>query len=215
MAFHYPNGNSYAAAKQMSSPRKQKQPQTIFGGRGMTLEDELNAANAFYELHGLAVVHKKPTPIQIVRVDYPARSKAVIREGYFKTASTTDYNGVYRGWYLDFEAKETKNKTSFPLKNFHQHQIDHMRACLLQDGLCFVVMRFATLNRMFLMPASPVIAAWDAQLRGERKSIMLATIIAEGFELRPQLEPTVPYLDGVDWLIEKKVGNMRGKDRHE
>jgi recombination protein U len=181
----------------------------------MTLEDELNAANAYYLQTGRAVVHKKPTPIQIVRVDYPARSKAVIREGYFKTPSTTDYNGVYRGWYLDFEAKETKNKASFPLKNFHQHQIDHMRACLRQDGLCFVVIRFATLHRLFLLPATPVIKAWDAQITGGRKSITLDTILADGYELTPQLVPTVPYLDGVDWLIKKKVGTLRGKNEPE
>lgn len=207
MVFHYPNGSSYTASKQSTTAKQHHE--TIYGGRGMTLEDELNAANAYYLQIGRAVVHKKPTPIQIVKVDYPARSKAVIREGYFKTPSTTDYNGVYRGWYLDFEAKETKNKASFPLKNFHQHQIDHMRACLVQDGLCFVVMRFAVLHRLFVVPASMVIAAWDNQ-QNSRKSITLATIIDAGFELTPQLEPTVPYLDGVDWLIKKKVGASSG-----
>lgn len=214
MAFHYPNGSSYAASKQTPKPNVVHRSNTIYGGRGMTLEDELNAANAYYLQTGRAVVHKKPTPIQIVRVDYPARSQAVIKEGYFKTPSTTDYNGVYRGWYLDFEAKETKNKASFPLKNFHQHQIDHMRACLKQDGLCFVVMRFATLHRLFVVPATPVIDAWDHQAES-RKSITLDTIIATGFELTPQLEPTVPYLDGVDWLINKKVGALRGKNERE
>ena len=43
--------------------------------------------------HGLAVIHKKPTPIQIVRVDYPQRSRAKIVEAYFRQASTTDYSG--------------------------------------------------------------------------------------------------------------------------
>ncbi|QCZ48312.1 recombinase RecU [Levilactobacillus brevis] len=98
----------------------------------MTLEEELNESNTYYEVNGVAVVHKKPTPIRIVKVDYPKRSAAVIKEAHFSTASTTDYNGVYRGHYLDFDAKETRNTTSFPLQNFHQHQIDHMRACTTQ-----------------------------------------------------------------------------------
>ena len=49
----------------------------------------------------MAVIHKKPTPVQIVNVHYPMRSKAVINEAYFRTPSTTDYNGIYNGHYLD------------------------------------------------------------------------------------------------------------------
>ena len=81
----------------------------------------------------------KPTPVQIVQVDYPKRSAAVIKEAYFKQSSTTDYNGVYKGRYIDFEAKETKSRTSFPLQNFHDHQIEHMKQVVAQDGICFVI----------------------------------------------------------------------------
>ena len=71
---------------------------------GMKLENLINNSNTYYLENDLAVIHKKPTPIQVVRVDYPARNKAVIREAYYKTPSTTDYNGVYKGKYIDFEA---------------------------------------------------------------------------------------------------------------
>ncbi|MBM6441116.1 Holliday junction resolvase RecU [Lacticaseibacillus rhamnosus] len=208
MTIRYPNGNPYKDGTQFS-PDAVSRP-TIYGGRGMTLEEELNLSNQYYRSIDKAVVYKKPTPVQIVKVDYPRRSQAVIREAYFKTPSTTDYNGVYRGYYLDFEAKETKNKTSFPLKNFHQHQIDHFRRCLKQNGICFVVIRFATIRRLFVFPAGRLIACWDQQSAGGRKSIPLTKIIQHGFELHPQLQPVVPFLDGVDWLIETKVGNVRG-----
>lgn len=64
----------------------------------------------------------------------------MINEAYFRTPSTTDYNGVYQGYYIDFEAKETKNKTSFPLNNIHDHQVEHMkmhinkRYCVFNDS---------------------------------------------------------------------------------
>ena len=40
-----------------------------FANRGMSFEKMINATNDYYLSHGLAVIHKKPTPIQIVRVD--------------------------------------------------------------------------------------------------------------------------------------------------
>ena len=48
----------------------------------MSFEKMINATNDYYLSHGLAVIHKKPTPIQIVRVDYPQRSRAKIVEAY-------------------------------------------------------------------------------------------------------------------------------------
>ena len=63
---------------------------------GMDLESVINDSNEFYLANDIAVIHKKPTPVQIVKVDYPMRSKAVITEAYYKIPSTTDYNGIYR-----------------------------------------------------------------------------------------------------------------------
>lgn len=80
------------------------------------------------------------------------RSKAVINEAYFRTPSTTDYNGIYHGRYLDFEAKETKNKTSFPLNNMHEHQVRHMEACYQQQGVVFLLIRFKSLDEVYLLP---------------------------------------------------------------
>ena len=80
----------------------------------MTFEKMINATNDYYLTHGMAVIHKKPTPVQIVRVDYPQRSRAKIVEAYFRQASTTDYSGVYRGHYIDFEAKENAAKKCYP-----------------------------------------------------------------------------------------------------
>ena len=47
-------------------------------GRGMSLEKDLNDSNAYYRNCDRALIHKKPTPIQVVKVDYPARNAAKI-----------------------------------------------------------------------------------------------------------------------------------------
>src|SRR6056300_1068813 len=107
--------------------------------RGMKFEQILNETNEYYRLHDIAIIHKKPIPIQIVKVDYPSRSGAVIKEAYYKVPSTTDYNGIYKGYYIDFEAKETKNKTSFPLSNIHAHQIEHLIRVDAHGGIAFVL----------------------------------------------------------------------------
>lgn len=89
--------------KLSSKPSKTSLPQTKnFANRGMSFEKMINATNDYYLSHGMAVIHKKPTPIQIVRVDYPQRSRAKIVEAYFRQASTTDYSGVYEGFYIGF-----------------------------------------------------------------------------------------------------------------
>ncbi|NLR09160.1 MULTISPECIES: Holliday junction resolvase RecU [Lactobacillaceae] len=202
MTIRYPNGHAYQAPATSTGP-KFTSHYTNYGKRGMTLEEELNQSNTYYQAHGLAVVHKKPTPIQIVKVDYPKRSAAVIKEAYFSTASTTDYNGVYQGHYLDFDAKETKNQASFPLKNFHQHQIDHMRACIVQGGICFAIIKFVNRQETYLYPATDLFAFWDDQATGGRKSIPYTEIAASGIKITAQLQLPVPYLNAVDQLLKR------------
>ena len=133
--------------------KKVKKETVDFANRGMTFEKMINDTNDYYLSRGLAVIHKKPTPVQIVKVDYPKRSRAKIVEAYFRQASTTDYSGVYRGHYIDFEAKETRQKQSMPMKNFHAHQIEHMDQVLNQGGICFVLLHFSSLKETYLLPA--------------------------------------------------------------
>lgn len=169
---------------------------TNFANRGMTFEAAINNTNAYYRTHDIAVIYKKPTPIQIVKVDYPKRSRAKIVEAYFRQASTTDYSGVYKGHYIDFEAKETRQKTAMPLQNFHQHQIEHMSKVLKQNGICFVLLHFSTIGETYLLPAYPLIKFYQ-QEKG-RKSIPLNFIKQHGYPISFSNIPQVPYLDIIE-----------------
>ncbi|MBM6619820.1 Holliday junction resolvase RecU [Bacillus suaedaesalsae] len=198
MSIRYPNGKVYQAS---TTPKKEMTTKKIsYSNRGMTLEEDLNETNSYYLERQIAVIHKKPTPVQIVNVDYPSRSAAVIKEAYFKQASTTDYNGIYRGRYIDFEAKETKNTTSFPLQNFHQHQISHMRHVLDQEGICFVILRFSITDEVYYLEASHLLEFWDRLLNGGRKSITKKEIEEYGHKILIGYQPRIPYISILDKL---------------
>ncbi|SFJ99594.1 recombination protein U [Halobacillus dabanensis] len=193
---NYPNGKRGSSMN--LAPKGKKKPD--FSNRGMTLEEDINVTNEYYLQAGIAVVHKKPTPVQIVNVDYPKRSAAVIKEAYFKQASTTDFNGVYRGKYIDFEAKETKNKTSFPLSNVHQHQIDHMKEVHKHGGISFLIIKFTPLDEVFLLPSPLLFQYWDDQMNGGRKSIPYTYVEKEGMRIPLHYQARVHYITAIDKL---------------
>ncbi|MDP4083844.1 MAG: Holliday junction resolvase RecU [Bacillota bacterium] len=200
MNLHYPNGRKYSPLEINKGEITKSEKSGSFSNRGMTLEEDINITNLYYLEREMAVIHKKPTPVQIVQVDYPRRSAAVIKEAYFKQASTTDYNGVYKGKYIDFEAKETQNRTSFPLKNFHPHQIHHMKAILQHGGICFVILRFTAFEEVFFLEAKDLLTFWERMDNGGRKSItkieieQIAHIIPLGFQ------PRIDYISIIDKL---------------
>ena len=199
MAIHYPNGKVYIPKEDTI---KIKKKDYTFSNRGKTLEDELGEANEHYLINDIAVIYKKPIPIQVVKVDYPSRSSAVIKEAYYRTASTTDFNGVYKGKYIDFEAKETENRTAFPLKNLHLHQVEHMRKVSLQQGICFLLVRFSALDRYFYLPFDQLLPFWDRMLSGGRKSIALREFEEVAMEIPPKYAPRIDYLQCVNTLFD-------------
>lgn len=203
MVIRYPNGKVFnASPATTSSTHKSASKKTAsFSNRGKTLEDDIDETNKYYLLNGIANIHKKPVPIQIVKVEYPKRSAAVIREAYFRTPSTTDYNGVWNGHYVDFEAKETESATSFPLKNIHAHQIEHMKQVVKQNGIAFFIVKFATLNKHFVTPFSVFDHAWQTMLDGGRKSIPLAIFEENGYEIQLSYSPRIDYLKAVQQLL--------------
>ncbi len=166
-----------------------------YGNRGMDLEDDLNITNQYYLENDIAVIYKKPTPITINHVDYPNRLDAVITDAKFKIPSTTDYNGIYKGKYIDFEAKETASKTSFPLANIHPHQIEHLRRITKHGGIGFIIVYFSRLNKIYLLKANDLFQFID---NNTRKSIPVDYFNKCATELKVTLRPRIDYLKYID-----------------
>ncbi|MDD3130038.1 MAG: Holliday junction resolvase RecU [Candidatus Izemoplasmatales bacterium] len=165
--------------------------------RGMNFEAMINQTNDFYLDNDIAVIHKKPIPIQIVSVDYKMRSAAKIVEAYYKLPSTTDYNGIYKGRYIDFEAKETKTKTSFPMKNIHEHQIKHLAQVRKHGAISFIIVYFSVLGRIFFLDSDYVVSFYERS-QNNRKSITIEEFEKYGHEIKEGYRKPVDYLSIID-----------------
>lgn len=179
----YPNGIKLSTTKNIT-----------YDNRGMNLEGDINLTNKYYIDNNIAFIYKKPTPIQVTKVDY-SNKNAVIKEAYFKEPSTTDYNGLYKGKYIDFEAKETENSTSFPLSNIHNHQIEHIKNIVNNGGLGFLIVRFNKLNKTFLLWGCDLISFIQ---NNSRKSIPLDYFNEKAYLIEEKYIPRVDYLKIID-----------------
>ena len=180
---------------------KRKRRNKTTANRGMNLESAINDTNQFYIDNDVAYIYKKPIPIQVVNVDYKKRSAAKIVEAYYQVPSTTDYNGIYKGKYIDFEAKETKNKTSFPLKNIHDHQVEHLVNVKRHGGISFIIVYFSTLDETFLLLSKHLKRFYDRAKTG-RKSITYNEFVSYGYRIEEGYRKRLDFLSIIDDLLK-------------
>lgn len=173
---------------------KKGNSQVNYANRGMNFEADINITNDYYRDMDIAVIYKKPTPITINKVDYKSRVDAVIKEAHFNTPSTTDYNGIYKGKYIDFEAKETK-LNYFPLSNIHQHQIEHLKKIIKHGGIGFILVNFKNLDKIYLLEGTKLFSFIESN---ERKSIPLEYFEKFGYLIKPKFNPRIDYLNIID-----------------
>lgn len=175
-----------------------------YGNRGMALEHDINETNQYYLNNNIAVIYKKPTPVTITKVNYQSRKDAIITEAYFKTPSTTDYNGIYRGKYIDFEAKETK-LPYFPLRNIHNHQIEHLKKIINHGGIGFIIVHFVSLQKIYYLDGIKLINYIETE---KKKTIPVDYFEKEGYSIKHKLNPRIDYLSIIDNLYFMDKGEL-------
>ena len=126
---------------------KTYQKKVSHANRGMNLEEIINDANKYYLENDIAVIYKKPTPIGVIDVN---GDKSIITKAYFKEPSTLDYIGLFKGKYIEFDAKQTLNQTSFPLSNIKNNQINHMRKIINHGGITFLIIQINSDNYIYM-----------------------------------------------------------------
>lgn len=172
-----------------------------YANRGMFLEHIINNANTYYLSKDIAIIYKKPTPIKVLNVAYRSSKTTLIDKAVFSETSTLDYNGVYKGKYIEFDAKECKNSTSFPLSNIKPHQIEHIKNIMRHNGIVFLIIFMN--NKFYLLKGDSLIDFID---NNDRKSIPYDYIEEKGYIIKEGYMPRIDYIKAIDeaYLKEEK-----------
>lgn len=159
--------------------------------RGIDFENNINITNDNYKIDNLALVYKKSTPIKILVSG--ETNKAV-----FSKKSTTDYNGVYKGKYIDFEAKST-HENNFPLKNIEDHQIEHLKNVLLFDGISFLLVEFKKYNEIYILKTQDLLNFIE---NNDKSAIPYEYFKNKGFLINSYIKYPVHYLENFEKIFE-------------
>ena len=172
-----------------------------YANRGMFLEHIINDANTYYLSKDIAIIYKKPTPIKVLNVAYRSSKTTLIDKAVFSETSTLDYNGIYKGKYIEFDAKECKNSTSFPLSNIKPHQIEHIKNVMRHNGIVFLIIFMN--NKFYLLKGDSLISFID---NNNRKSIPYEYIEEKGYIIKEGYMPRIDYIKAIDeaYLKEEK-----------
>lgn len=157
------------------------------GLRGNELEKCANKANKQYRKDGTALILKVDTPI------------IYTSKGMVAKQSTVDFVGILKGGrFLAFDAKETAIKTSFPLKNIHEHQFNYLNIVESLGGLVFFLIHFKKVHpdKAFFTPLDLIKKYW---MQDGRKSIPISEFKEDW------LVPTTDYLINQIKLIDASV----------
>lgn len=172
---------------------------STYANRGMGLENDINETNKYYRTYDIALIYKKPTPIRVTKTDYKHMR---INDGFFEEQSTLDYNGVYKGYYIEFDAKETNSNTSFPISNIHTHQMEYIKKVIKHKGIVFLIVRFNNLHKDFVLTGDDLINFINTN---DRKSIPLSYFEDKGYKIDIKYAPRIDYIKAVDKIIKEKM----------
>lgn len=168
---------NYPTTKKLSDYQNKKVRNTA--NQGMALEEMINKTNDYYLQRDIAFISKRPTSIKVLKTS----DKYKITEAVFLAPSTLDYVGVYKGRYLDFEAKETISKKGFPMANISEHQIKAMENIIKQNGITFAIIFLKSFNEIYLVDGQVLIDSYISKqnIIPYEQIKMVGTLIKEGF----------------------------------
>ena len=149
---------------------------------GARFEDMIERANVYYSRRATAQVLKVPTGTRPIG----KRGGQTVWAPAEKTGC--DYVGVLNGKGVAFEAKSTRNKTSFPL-TVHQkdmvkpHQLQFLREYQAAGGAAFILIHFSETGRTFRTSVDAYDELTERARKEDKKSLPIGWIEEASLEV--------------------------------
>ncbi len=161
---NYPDGRKMEVPKKKDSLDHRKKENRSEADRardkyvkanmGMNFESDVSKSCDYFRELGVADIYKRPTPIKVVKMS--KTHPGMIEEAYFMEKSTTDFVGIYKGKYIDFECKETIHD-SIPYHMIREQQFRHLKTVISLGGIGFFLVSFKTSQEVYLLRAEVVL----------------------------------------------------------
>lgn len=169
---------------------------TYYGKRGQAFENLIDYTNNVYRNKGIALINKRPTPMKVI-----GKTRGNQHICTFAEKSTVDYDGIYQGKAIVFEAKSV-NLKRLPLDIIPDHQIDYLEKAENQGAISFLIVEMRPTRDVFLVTNRMLQKYVKEAEKGGRKSIPL-----DDLEIYAQLVKQgngipLDYLSVVDILID-------------
>ncbi len=164
----------------------------IRSNMGMAFESDVTKSCDFYREQKKADIYKRPTPIKVVKMS--KTHAGMIEEAYFEEKSTTDYVGIYKGKYIDFECKETIHD-QIPYKMIREQQYRHLESILSYGGIGFFLVSFKRAQEVYLLPANIIL---DEVKEKGHVGFKREFFIQKGVLVEQSYLPPYKLLDAID-----------------
>ena len=171
----------------------------IKSNMGMGFESDISKCCDYYRSKGIADIYKRPTPIKVVRMS--KTKPGMIEEAYFEAKSTTDYVGIYKGKYIDFECKETIHD-SVPYHMIREQQYDHLSFILSLGGIGFFLVSFKSYQEVYLMKASIIL---DAIKKKKHPGFKREFFMEHGIRLERSYLPPYKLIEAIDKAFSEQL----------
>lgn len=134
--------------------------------RGKPFERLIELSNQQYMQKGRATIQKVPVPWKVFYDRRTKQSRAIPEK-----KSTVDFVGVANGRAVAFDAKSTRERKRFPLKNIEEHQFLFLKRWKDNGGISFILVEFVKKNEVYLLSFDQLSQWLISAENGGRKSI--------------------------------------------